>query len=305
MNYSVIIPTYNGAHKIGGVLDALNRQNLTGFEVIVVVDGSTDGTVEMLKAYDANYPLKIHEQGNKGRAATRNSGAGQASGDLLVFYDDDVRPGTNSLERHLNFHEKNPNAICSGNQFEDIAKCKTDIQKYKSYLSWKWASKYEEGINQVPSDKVFLTAANMSIKKADFTRLNGFDERLSDAEDFDLALRAIDQGYGVYFDKTNIALHDDYITCAQYIERQRQYALANEMLKKLKPQFFLNANNREIKLTPIKKFGFSFFSQKYWVRWIDDGRLTWLPRNVRYKIYDWAITGLGKIYTNRSIRGEN
>jgi glycosyltransferase involved in cell wall biosynthesis len=104
LTVSVIVPTYNGSHRILNVLRALEDQTVSDFEVIVAIDGSEDRTKEVLENHRVKLNrFKVIEQTNKGRASIRNFGAGKADGDLLIFYDDDMRPASDSVAKHLDF----------------------------------------------------------------------------------------------------------------------------------------------------------------------------------------------------------
>ncbi|MEJ0054755.1 MAG: glycosyltransferase family A protein [Bacteroidota bacterium] len=128
MNISIIVATFNGAGKIQGLLDALLCQSKPDFELIVVVDGSMDNTPEVIEAYREKFScLKLVIQPNKGRAGARNRGVEDATGDLLVFYDDDMIPGSDSVLRHLNFHNQYTGLV-SGNPIELEDSSKTDIR---------------------------------------------------------------------------------------------------------------------------------------------------------------------------------
>ena len=83
---SVIIPTYNGKQRIGNVLESLVKQTYHDFEILILIDGSTDGTGEYLQQNNFGSELAIYSQENKGRAAIRNKGAKKASGHLLLFF---------------------------------------------------------------------------------------------------------------------------------------------------------------------------------------------------------------------------
>jgi glycosyltransferase involved in cell wall biosynthesis len=150
LTISVIVPTYNGAHRILNVLRALEDQKVNDFELIVAIDGSNDDTLTVLN--NSNFSFKnfrIIEQPNKGRASIRNLGAKNADGDLLIFYDDDMRPASDSVAKHLDFHRKYENCLCGGIQLEQEQMCRTDIQKYKRHLSFKWTAKYKQGLNKL------------------------------------------------------------------------------------------------------------------------------------------------------------
>ena len=141
MKVSVVIPTYNGANKIPNVLRALEKQTIQDFETIVVIDGSTDNTVEVLRALNLTLKsFRIIEQENKGRAAVRNKGGQEAKGDLLIFFDDDMRPEPDCISQHVLHHENiNKSTIAVGRSAEDVKLCITDFHFYRAYLSDKWA----------------------------------------------------------------------------------------------------------------------------------------------------------------------
>ena len=103
---SVVIPTYQRRTSIQRALDALGRQTLpaTEFEVIVPIDGSDDGTKEMLDGFQAPFRLTAIWQPNQGRAAARNAGTRLANGELIVFLDDDMEPVPGFLQAHLDAH---------------------------------------------------------------------------------------------------------------------------------------------------------------------------------------------------------
>ena len=91
---SVVIPTYNRVERLTKVLSALAKQTVARceFEVIVVSDGSTDGTDEYLENVDLPYRLVYSRQPNTGPSAARNHGTRLATGEIVLFIDDDVLP---------------------------------------------------------------------------------------------------------------------------------------------------------------------------------------------------------------------
>ena len=96
---SVVVPTYNRAARIGYCLDALRSQDSSvAFEVIVVNDGSTDDTLQIIKKYQG---IRVISQANAGPAAARNRGVQEASGEIVLFTDDDCEPVSNWLQEML------------------------------------------------------------------------------------------------------------------------------------------------------------------------------------------------------------
>ncbi|MFD1000110.1 glycosyltransferase [Ohtaekwangia kribbensis] len=294
---SVIIPTYNGVNKINVLLNALLKQTYTKFELVVVVDGSTDGTIAVLDDYRNKFAAyKVIVQPNKGRAVVRNRGVKESSGDLLIFYDDDMEPMHDSVSRHISFHD-NYQGILGGNQIEERDVKKTDIQNYKATRNEIWMKKYSIGLTRLDYSNLFFTAANCSIKRKTFFALNGFDERLSDAEDYDFAYRAMQEGVEVFFDKSNQAFHHDPITAKSYIQRLRQYSQAHAILEKFYPERRMFKR----KCFFLKKFVYSSLALRFWVILIDRGFLKGLPESARFKLYDLIIQALAIEYPNRGL----
>jgi glycosyltransferase involved in cell wall biosynthesis len=97
MRISTIIPTYNRASLIGDTLQSILGQTYPPYEVIVVDDGSTDGTAEVVEQYQGRVTLL--RQRNLGAGAARNRGFAQSTGDLIHFMDSDDIPSLNTYER--------------------------------------------------------------------------------------------------------------------------------------------------------------------------------------------------------------
>lgn len=303
MKVSVIIPTYNGAHKLPGILNALQKQTYQPDEIIVVVDGSTDNTKEVLDEYSTKIAsLQTFYQPNKGRAAVRNAGASKATGDLLVFFDDDMQPEDHCLQVHVRHHELKRFTILTGGQIDKVYKKDPDIRKFKAWLTEKWSKALRETHGRpLPKENIFITAANFSISKELFFQLGGFDENLSDAEDFDLAVRAFEKGINIYYDHNAFAWHLDPMTGKKLIIRQRQYRKAHEKLHELKPELYKQFSI-PVPATPrgVKKLFFLFFAKRCWVNWLDKIFFKKLiPPKLRYKFYDWILTSNSNFFPEK------
>src|SRR5262249_49336199 len=85
--FSVIIPTFDRIQMLKHALDSVFRQRSTDFEIIVVDDGSSDGTVDYLRRLERG--VTVYTQRNSGPSAARNLGASQACGRYLAFLDSD------------------------------------------------------------------------------------------------------------------------------------------------------------------------------------------------------------------------
>lgn len=291
MRPSVVVSTYNGAAKLPTLLNALRVQTISDFELLVIVDGSTDGTIELLQSYRGAFSdFRVIVQNNGGRSKVRNKGASEAVGGLLIFYDDDMEPAADSIQRHMALHKDMDEILVSGNQLELEEEGKTDVQNYKASRVQRWMEKYPDVAVQLTVDNLFFTAANCSIRTSTFRKLQGFDERLTDAEDYFLARTALEKGYLVFFDASNVAIHRDLITARSYVRRLRQYQDAHRALGITSPD--TQGSSSGI----FKGVVYGMVAHKSWVRFIDSGFLTFLPKGFRYKLYDIIFHSLSVVH---------
>ena len=107
MFFSIVIPTYNRKPILEKCLRALEQQQLrdgsivNGYEIVLVDDGSTDGTLEWLEAHKSEFPnVRSHSQNHQGPAAARNLGVEQAKGDTIIFIDSDLVVTEHFLQAH-------------------------------------------------------------------------------------------------------------------------------------------------------------------------------------------------------------
>jgi GT2 family glycosyltransferase len=300
MKVSVIIPSFNGAGRLPSLLSSLKRQVKSADEIIVVLDGSSDNSEEILVEWKTILPLRVIKQDNKGRAGARNSGAELALHEILIFYDDDMDVEKNSIQKHLDAHRQYKSIVVAGQQLE--LESDSEFSRYKAWLTKRWVRGLgKEGVILSVSN-LFLTAANMSIRKIDFKALGGFDKRLKDAEDFDLAARAHVQGIGVYYDPKNLAYHASFDTFKDYTIRQRQYRLGHKILWSLRKNESYSSIYRkyQVKLSKFNAIIYYFVSP-HLLKWADRGYFGFLPVKLRYNIFQRLITALTVYYPNRKL----
>jgi GT2 family glycosyltransferase len=107
LQVSVVIPTFERMDVLPEVLRALERQGgAPSFEVVVVDDGSRDGTPDLLARYEGGLPLRSLRQPNRGPAAARNAGVAAATGELVAFLGDDTVPEPGWLASHVAAHQQ-------------------------------------------------------------------------------------------------------------------------------------------------------------------------------------------------------
>jgi glycosyltransferase involved in cell wall biosynthesis len=110
LKVSVIIPTYNTANLVGQAIESVHNSSYKNFEIIVVDDGSTDNTKQIIDALKQTFEFTYIYQNNKGLAGARNTGIENASGDFLVFLDSDDLVLPTKFQLQIDFFSKNINA---------------------------------------------------------------------------------------------------------------------------------------------------------------------------------------------------
>ena len=180
MKISVIIPTYNRIFFLKRSIDSVLEQIVKPYEVIIVDDGSSDGTSTMIKK---NYPkINLICQENKGVSAARNIGIRASSGDWVCFLDSDDEWKKNKLSEQMLAIKKNTNySFCHSNE-EWIKNGKKINQKKKH-------KKYGGNIFKECLDMCRISPSSVMINKSVFDDIGFFNEDLVVCEDYELWLR--------------------------------------------------------------------------------------------------------------------
>ncbi|MBI3249848.1 MAG: glycosyltransferase family 2 protein [Deltaproteobacteria bacterium] len=176
---SVIVPTYNRREFVHEAMASVYAQTFLDFELLVVDDGSTDGTAEvMLEFPDARYLW----QENLGVSAARNAGAAASRGHLLAFLDSDDLWQPRKLATQVDFFHTHPEAQI----------CQTEEIWLRNGMRINPHHKHRK-----PSGDIFVRSlalclvspSAVMLRRAFFEQLGGFDEHLPACEDYDLWLR--------------------------------------------------------------------------------------------------------------------
>jgi glycosyltransferase involved in cell wall biosynthesis len=216
---SVIIPTYNRAWILKEAIDSVLAQDFKDFELIVVNDGSTDNTGEILDSYDQD--LIVLRQSNKGVSAARNRGIAAACGRLIAFLDSDDLWLPRKLSSQVDFFNFNPAAVI--NQTEEIwirngvrVNPKTRHHKFSGMI-------FERSLGLC-----LVSPSAVMMKRSLFDEVGVFDENLPACEDYDLWLRISCQ-YPVHLIDTPLIMkrggHADQLSKAPGLDKFRIQAL--------------------------------------------------------------------------------
>ncbi|MFL0682749.1 MAG: glycosyltransferase family 2 protein [Algoriphagus aquaeductus] len=166
--FSVIIPSYNRAATLGRAIESVLHQSFPAFEVIVVDDGSTDQTRQLLESYPQ---VTYYYKENQGVSAARNKGAELSEGDWLIFLDSDDELMPDALEKF----SKAINLDSGKKVFRSGLILQKGLNETSLYLS---RNKY---VGQIPGSFV--------IKRDFFLEIEGYDVQLKFAENTELFFR--------------------------------------------------------------------------------------------------------------------
>jgi peptidoglycan/xylan/chitin deacetylase (PgdA/CDA1 family)/glycosyltransferase involved in cell wall biosynthesis len=191
LKLSVMVPTHNRRDVlVSRTLPAMFNQDTPAddYEIVVVVDGSTDGTAEALRQLRPPCSLRIIEQPNRGPSAARNNGIQAAQGDLLLFIDDDIICGPHLFQQHIQAHADSEPAVVYG----PISIAPGTPPSVLKYAIEVWYQQYygrldsQNGL-RFPQDEYLIS--NSSIPRASLVACGGFDEKMTAKEDYELGLR--------------------------------------------------------------------------------------------------------------------
>jgi glycosyltransferase involved in cell wall biosynthesis len=204
---SVVVPTFNRRERLHRVLTALAAQDIDEpFEVIVVSDGSTDGTDEYLASGRTPLPVRVASQSNQGPGAARNHGIELAVGELVVFIDDDVVATPSLLRTHADTHRR------LGDRVVVIGPMLTPQDHPMSpWITWeqRMLQKQYDAMDAGEygaTPRQFYTG-NASLRVEHVRRAGGFDATFRRAEDVELAYRLDSAGLTFHYEAAAVGFH--------------------------------------------------------------------------------------------------
>lgn len=225
MSISVVIPSYNRLHTLPRAIDSVLAQTLSAHEIIVIDDGSTDGTTEFIKHhYTQHYPvIKLITQKNAGVSHARNRGISMASGDWIAFLDSDDIWFKHKLATQMRAIQEQPHYLlchCDEHWIRN-GKRVNPMRKHRKHGGWIFE-------HCLPLCAISPSAA--LIHQQLLTAVGVFDESLPACEDYDLWLRICAQYPALYVDQALLEKtggHEDQLSRKYWgMDRFRLQALA-------------------------------------------------------------------------------
>lgn len=207
LDLSVVVPTYSRAGAVGRLLGALSRQTLDPkrFEVIFAIDGSRDGTLELVAGYRAPYRLSSIWQENSGRATARNQAARHASAPIVLFLDDDMEPVPECLEAHVEAHEAPGRRCVLGAAPIELRPGDVPVARYFQEKFVAHSKRLSEPDHRFVARDFY--SGNFSLERSLLREVGLFDDTFTQYgnEDVDLALRLRAAGAEIVYEARALA----------------------------------------------------------------------------------------------------
>jgi glycosyltransferase involved in cell wall biosynthesis len=181
---SVVIPTFQSETRIARTLARLSRQTFTDFEIVVVNDGSTDGTARAIeRAMAADVRIRAVEQSRGGLARARNCGVEASRGDMIAFLDDDDLWHPEKLALQV--------ARLESSTSPAVVTCYSALVDVDGYLlGWRFGGRAEGDVYREMLEWDMVSGGSVAlVRRGAIESCGGFDEALTPREDWDLWIR--------------------------------------------------------------------------------------------------------------------
>lgn len=206
LTVSIIMPAFNAEQTITTSIDSVLNQDFKDWELIIINDGSTDKTLDIINLYThKDQRIKLVNQNNLGLPKTRNNGIFKAKGKFIAFLDADDLWLPNKLSYQIDFHQRNPAIKISHTAYSMFNKkgmIRTPIREYFSFL-------YPVRRTLIPSiyKRNTIGILTVMVERDLLLKVKGFDCELWTMEDHDLWIRIAKLNEPFGFLKKNLSLY--------------------------------------------------------------------------------------------------
>lgn len=232
LSVSIVIPVFNSEDIVGRVLNSLLQQDYdqSKYEILLVDDASTDTSVSIIQKFVDKYDnvrLFVNNK-NSGRSKTRNKAIENSSNELIIMLDSDCVPTNNQfINSHVEFHKNNKKGLGIGAIYFPS---KSD-NSFDQFREKRENIRLRYGRDTKSLDFVYVTTANLSIRKENLKESQGFDEDFQywGSEDIEFGYRVFKKNYDISLVSEDGDVHhfDDRISLPVYCKRIKNLAQYN------------------------------------------------------------------------------
>lgn len=223
---SVVVCTYNGARTLPTCLEGLRHLDYPDYEVIVVVDGSTDRSAEIASGFD----VRVIVTENQGLSCARNTGMNAATGEIVAYIDDDAYPDPHWLTYLASAFTTSTHAGAGGPNLPPVgdgpvAECVINAPGGPAHVLLR-----DLLAEHVPG-------CNMAFRRSCLQEIGGFDPQFRAAgDDVDICWRIQEQGWTIGFSPAAVVWHHRRNCLRNYWKQQQGYGRAEAMLERKWPE---------------------------------------------------------------------
>lgn len=229
----MVVPAYNEAKTIKSCIESLQKLDYPNFEIVVVDDGSSDNTFELAASCEN---VKVIRQKNKGKPIALNAGISHSDGEIILTVDADTDLEKNALKAIAKrFGNNDKLGAVAGN---------VKVKKESTILNTIQSAEYATGINLVRKGQSVLGTVMVvpgpvaALKKNAIQEVGLFSDDTF-AEDFDITVKILKQGYEIEYEEDSLAFTDTPKTIEDLIkQRRRWYRGMIQVLDKHKNMYF-------------------------------------------------------------------
>ncbi len=230
---SVVIPVKDREEELRECLTSLSLIDYPAelLEVIVVDDGSSDGSADVARAFGAT----VLPSGGRGRgpAAARNRGAEAATGEILAFIDSDCTASVPWLRELIDVFA-DPEVAAIGGLVDGMYRSSA-LDRYEAVMSSLSLGKHERS-GQGGDDTFYLPSCNLLVRRDAFRRVGGFRSEMHVGEDVDLTWRLRDGGFRIIYRPKGRVWHAHRSYLPAFLKRRFEYGTSEGLLQALHPE---------------------------------------------------------------------
>jgi GT2 family glycosyltransferase len=231
---TVAVCTYNGSSTLPACLDGVSGLRYSDYEVVVVSDGSTDGSAGIARSYAG---VRVIETENRGLSSARNTAAAAAGGEIVAYIDDDAVPDPDWLT-HVAASFESEGVLAAGGP---------NVPPPESNRVAQAVANAPGGPTHVligDREAEHIPGCNMAISKTALDEIGGFDPQFRVAgDDVDICWRLLEAGGRIGFNPGAVVCHRRRATVGGYLRQQRGYGKAEALLERKHPDKYSAAGH--------------------------------------------------------------